>query len=126
VRGIALVSPAIVGLLLALAAGPLHAEVRVQGSADDVRIDARDATIIEILEALHAHFALHYRGTSSRRVTASYQGPLRRVLARLLDGDDYVIEPKGEQIEVIVVSSGTPRVAAPPAAPAAMVRRREH
>lgn len=116
VRGIRSVPLSIVGLLLAaLHCNSVRAEVRVQGPVEDIRLEARDATVEEILAALRARFELHYRGTTlNRRVTANYEGPLRRILARVLDGYDYVVKTNEANIEVIVLSTGTPRQAVAP------------
>jgi hypothetical protein len=115
----------IVGLLLAaLNASSVRAEVSVQGPATDVRVEARGATVAEILAALGERFELRFRGQPANRpVTATFAGPLRRVLARVLDGNDYVIESRGTGVEVIVLGVGAPRQALPPV-PAAIVRRR--
>ena len=115
----------IVGLLLAaLHPGSARAEVSVQGTATDVRVEAREATVMEILAALGERFELRFRGVpAGRPVTATFAGPLRRVLARVLDGNDYVIESHGTGVEVIVLGAGAPRQALP-AVPAAIVRRR--
>jgi len=81
-----------------------------------------DATVEEIFAALRAHFAVYYHGTAlNRRVTATYEGSLRKVLASVLTGYDYVIEPKGDHIEVVVLGTGAPRAAVPPPP---IVRRR--
>ena len=85
-------------LLAALHSNCVRAEVLVQGPAMDIRLEARNATVDEILAALRARYALGIHGNSAnRRVTATYEGPLRKILARVLDGYDYVIEPKGGQ-----------------------------
>ena len=95
----------------------------MQGNVENVRLEASEATATEILTALGERFELRFRGTTaSRRITAIYEGPLRRILARVLEGYDYVIEPHGANIEVIVLSTGAPRAAVP--APAPIVRRR--
>ena len=58
-------------IFAALPANSLRAEVRVQGQAGDVRVEAHDATVAEILAALGERFALRYRGTTgSDGVTA--------------------------------------------------------
>jgi hypothetical protein len=119
------VSGLIVGMLLAaLCCNPVRAEILVQGRIDAVRLEARDATVADILAALGARFELRFRGpTRNRPITATYEGPLRRIVARVLDGYDYVIEPRGAGIEVIVLSSGSTGEATP-AAPAIVVHRR--
>jgi hypothetical protein len=123
VRGIRFLPLSIVGVILAvLCSQPVCAQVRVQGAVDHVRLEAHDATIEEILAALRAQFDVRYHGTAlNRRVTATYEGPLRKILARVLAGYDYVIEPKGDYIEVVVLSAGAPRAAIPPAP---IIRRR--
>ena len=115
-RNVGLPSLSIVALLTAgIASHSARAEVRVQGSIENIRLEARDATITEILNALREHFSLGFRGApASGTVTASYAGPLRAVLARVLEGYDYVIEPHGSAVEVIVLGGGTPRQAIVP------------
>jgi hypothetical protein len=117
VRGIRSIPFSIVGVLLAaLASNSVRAQIRVQGPVENIRLEAHDATVEEILAVLRARFDLHYRDTAlNRRVTATYEGPLRKILVRVLDGYDYVIGPKGGKIEIIVVNAGAPRVAAPSA-----------
>jgi len=104
-RSCVLVALPIAGLLLAaLYAQCAGAEVRVQGSADDVRVESDGATVADIFTALGEHFAVRYRGTpASGSLTATFEGPLRRVLARVLDGNDYVIRQGGDGLEVIVL-----------------------
>ena len=125
-RSTTLLALPLAGLLLATrhdhCAG---AEVRVQGRADDVRVEARGATAAEILAALGEHYAMRYRGTpSGGDLTATFHGPLRQVVARVLAGNDYVIKRGGDGLEVIVLgraSSG----AIPPAVPAAVFHQRD-
>jgi hypothetical protein len=118
-------------LLAALHCNCARAEIRVQGEADDVRVEARDATVGEILAALGERFALRFRGaTGGGGVTATFAGPLRRVVARVLDGYNYVIESRGDDLEVIVLSTTSPHAVAPPATapptrPAKSTRRSE-
>jgi hypothetical protein len=125
-RSIRPIAVTIAGVLLAaLPADGLRAEIRVQGQVADVRVEARDATVAEILAALGERFALRYRGpTVSRSVTATFEGPLRRVVARVLAGSNYVILARGDGLDVIVLSAGSPAVAAP-ALPVTVIRKRE-
>jgi hypothetical protein len=122
-RGIRSIPLSIVGVLLAvLHSYPVCAQIRVQGPVEDIRLEAHDATVEEILAVLGERFELRFRGTAAnRRITATYKGPLRRILARVLEGYDYVIEPRGANIDVIILSDGSPRVVMPPAP---IVRRR--
>jgi hypothetical protein len=128
IRSIAL---PIAGLLLAALCSGVRAEIRVQGEANDVRVEARDATVGDILAALAERFALRYRGTlDDHGVTATFEGPLRRVLVRVLAGYNYIITNRGEGLEVIVLSAGSPNAVpapafAPPTFPSKNTRRPE-
>ena len=104
----------IVGLLLAaLHPSSARAEVNVQGTAADVRVEARDATIADTMAALGQRFELHFRGLpTDRRVTGIFEGPLRRVISRVLEGCDYVIQRKGDAIEVLVLNATQPTTGA--------------
>ena len=115
-RNVGLTSLSIVALLATgIVTHSVRAEVRVQGNAENMRLEVRDATITEILNALREHFSLRFRGTpASGAVTASYAGPLRAVLARVLEGYDYVIGPHGSAVEVIILGGGAPRQAIVP------------
>ena len=116
-------------IFAALFTNSLHAEVRVQGQAGDVRVEAHDATVAEILAALGERFALHYRGTTgSDGVTATFDGSLRYVVGRVLDGYNYFIETRGDGLEVVVLGAASSHavpapVYAPPTYPAKNVRR---
>jgi hypothetical protein len=116
-------------IFAALFINPLRAEVRVQEQAGDVRVEAHDATVAEILAALGERFALRYRGTmGSDGVTATFDGSLRYVVGRVLDGYDYFIETSDDGLEVVVLGAASSRavpapVYAPPTYPAKNVRR---
>jgi hypothetical protein len=114
VRSIAL---PIAGLLLAaLHCNGARAEIRVQGGIDDVRVEAHDATVADILAALGERFPLRYRGSlDDHGVTATFEGPLRRVLVRVLAGYNYIITARGQSLEVIVLSAGSPNAVPAPA-----------
>jgi hypothetical protein len=116
----------IAGLLVAALYGNCaRAEIRVQGPADDVRVEANGATVIEILAALGEHYPVRYRGTpGSGGVIETFEGPLRRVLVRVLKGNDFVIKGGTDGFEVIVLSRGSP-AAASPVVTASLVRRPE-
>lgn len=75
-------------------AAAVRAETRITGEPDAVRIEARDAPVAEVLEALGESFGLQYRGTASlsRRVTGTYEGSLQRVVRRLLEGHDFIMK----------------------------------
>jgi hypothetical protein len=124
-RSSTLVALPVAELLLATLYGHCAgAEIRVQGSADDVRVEARGATVAEILAALGDRYAVRYRGTPvGSDLTATFEGPLRRVVVRVLAGNDYVIKRNGDGLEVIVLSPASP-AAISPASPGTVVGER--
>jgi hypothetical protein len=81
-----------------------RAEVHVEGDSTAARVTTSQETISEVLSALAA--ALHFRYRTAVRLDASanavYSGSLREVIARLLDGYNYVIRGNHGAIEIIV------------------------
>ena len=101
-----------------------HAETHVGGEPAALRVEARNATLQEVLTALRSSFGLKIQASTStdlnRSVSGTYNGSLREVITRLLDGYDFFVRKVGDDFEVVVVgfsaSSGTaptPEVAAP-------------
>src|SRR5262249_751909 len=70
-----------------------RAQIRVDGSADAVRIDVVNARLRDVLDALQARFALHYRSRSTLDTerTVKLVAPLHQSIVRLLEGYDFVI-----------------------------------
>ena len=99
------------GALLAAAvfgagAAPAAAEVRITDAGSGrLAVAAHDATIREILDALGASHTIRFRASPalSQVVTGTYTGTLPRVLSRILDGYDHVIQstPSGLRIDVV-------------------------
>jgi len=87
--------------------------------------------VADVLAALAERFGLRVRGTvGDRRISADFDGSLRRVIARVLDGYNYVIRTRGDGLEVMVLDAASPNavpppVYAPPTYPAAKLRRNE-
>jgi hypothetical protein len=108
-RSSTIVALPIAELLLATLYGHCAgAEVRVQGSAGDVRVEAHGASVAEILAALGEHYPVHYRGAPvGSDLTATFEGPLRRVVVRVLAGNDFVIKRGGDGLEVILLGPGS-------------------
>ena len=107
-------------LLAALFHAPsVRAEIRVSGEPAAVRIEAHDARIDEVMGALRESFGLNYRGPASlgRRITGKYDGSLQGVVARLLDGYDFVIKTDSESVEVWVYGSVKSEAASLPPRP---------
>jgi len=101
----------VTAILLALShADFARAEARISGEPDAVLIEARDAPVDEVMVALSTTFGLQYRSPASlsRRVTGTYEGSLQRVVARLLDGYDFVMRTDSGSVEVWVYGSVKP------------------
>jgi hypothetical protein len=95
------------------------AEVRIEGNAAAVHVSTSQDTIADVLSALGAAFKLRYRTTVPLNATAgpAYSGSVRQVIARLLDGYNYLVRIDQETIEIIVLGSRG-QVAIPSPAPA--------
>jgi hypothetical protein len=81
------------------------ASVRVRGDAAAVRLDARRTTIASVLAALSAAFDISYRSPIAldEEINGTYAGSLRRVISRVLDGYNYVIEQNDAKLDVIIL-----------------------
>ncbi len=94
-------------VILCAAAAPAGAEVRVTeaGGGGQLAIEAHDATVQQVLDALGETGAIHVQTSEalSRPVTGTYAGTLRQVLSRILDGYDHVIRFTSSGIQVDVV-----------------------
>jgi hypothetical protein len=83
------------------------AEVAIKGSIGAVQIEARDCSLMEILNALRDSFHLQYRASVSlnRSVTGTFKGPMLEVLSHLLKGYDFVVRRSDvNRFEVFVVN----------------------
>src|SRR3954471_4401536 len=94
--------------LAVLVAGPAYprdalAQTTITGREDGLRVEARDASVQEVLAALGARFGLRYRNITGldRRINGTYEGSLHRVVTRLLDGSSYVLSTGDGHLEVI-------------------------
>src|SRR5580704_10032880 len=92
------------------------AEVQLSGTQDKVVLRANNATIGEILSGIQSTFNIRVQlaGSTARQFTGAYAGPLRRVLSRLLDGEDYIISSAAEGMTIVLLDrkSGAPTTVA--------------
>jgi hypothetical protein len=91
--------------------GPASAVSAVDGEADTVKLRAENASIREVLDALSAKFKVSYKVplNLTRNLTGEYSGTLNQVLARVLDGNDYVVETSEDDVKIVVLgASGGP------------------
>ncbi len=81
------------------------AQVRVEGQADAVHLDVRDARLRDVLDALAGNFELHYRSNDTLDVprTGRFSGSLRQVAARLLEGYNFAMKVTPRGIDVLVL-----------------------
>jgi hypothetical protein len=94
--------------ILCATAATAAAEVRVTNTGDDrLTIQARDATVQEILDALSQSHTIRFQASEalSRHVTGTYSGTLPRVLSRIFEGYDHVIRSTRSGFQVDIVSA---------------------
>lgn len=86
------------------------AEVKVAGRPDAVHLEVHDAPLHDVLAALQERFNVRYRTTDAleARMTGVFDGPLRRVVARLLSGHDYAMQVTADGVDVLVLASQGP------------------
>jgi hypothetical protein len=96
---------AFVALSFILNVGPAFALTDIQGAADDLRLNAQNATIIEILDALSDRFKFTYtvRSPSGRSLNGIYSGTLHETLTRVLDGNDYIVKLSDSGFDIVVL-----------------------
>jgi hypothetical protein len=94
--------------------------VRLQGSAESLRLEVHDSTIAAVLAAMGRAFAVRYRSSTplNDAISGTYVGSLGRVIGRVLAGYDYAIKHQDYAVEVSVL--GRHGEQASPAAPAAV------
>ena len=95
----------LVAALLACSSVAAQAQIRVDGPADAVRIDVVNAPLHDVLGALQTRFGLRYRSNVALDTvrTAKFHAPLSRVIARLLEGYDFVSTVTPEGIDVLIL-----------------------
>jgi hypothetical protein len=94
-------------VLFQMAPEPARAEVRVSGQANAIVIEAREARLDEILAALRAQVNLQYQTDVAldRVVTGIYRGTLQRVVARILEGHNYILKSSAGSLTLVVLTS---------------------
>ena len=111
-------------LALVCAAAPMaRADVLVDGDEAAVRVVARQASVAEVFAALQSKFRFRYSLAVSpeRQINGTIAGPLHRVVARLLDGYDYVVKRAPDGVEVVRMSPRGTASWTPSARPGATV-----
>jgi hypothetical protein len=113
-----------------MAPATAFASAQVSGSQQAVSVDARNSSVKEVLSALSQKFKLQFQATANldRPVSGTYQGSLQHVVARLLEGYNFVIRTNDGALEITVLGTqngttvagaqSTPVVVSATAAPA--------
>jgi hypothetical protein len=95
------------GLALSAVIGTARADVIVTGTLDHLRIEASQAPILVVLEALKKQFGIgyQYRVRPDWTIDGTFTGSLSSILPRLFRDKDYVlrIEPN-HSITVFILS----------------------
>jgi hypothetical protein len=94
--------------------------VRLQGTADSLRLEVHDSTIATVLAVMGRAFNVQFRSSTALDdpITGTYAGSLTRVIARILDGYDYAIMHEGPAVEVAVFGRSRGRAEPAPPTPA--------
>lgn len=97
---------AIAGLGISTMRSSAFAATEIQRQGDELEVQAENASIKEILDALSGQFNLIYNQSSAvgRVLTGRFSGPLKQVLARVLAGNDYVIAMSGDTTRIVVLN----------------------
>ncbi len=100
-------------------------DVQVRGTPEAARVEAQGGSIDEVLAALGKAFDLRWQSPAplDKRLTGTYEGSLNRVLARVLDGYNFVLKASQGRLEITVlgprgaraVAAGAPGTASPAA-----------
>lgn len=80
------------------------AEVRIEGTPAALQVTTGQDAVADVLAALATNLGVRYRSSVplDRAAHAAYTGSLREVVARLLDGYNYVLRRDGESTEIVV------------------------
>ena len=100
--------PAALSVALAFNMGvPAGAEVQLSGTQDNVMLQAKNASINEIVTGIQSTFNMRVAllGSTPRQFTGSYEGSLRHVLSRLLDGESYFISSASDGMKIVIVNA---------------------
>ena len=83
-----------------------RAEVQVTGEPDAIQVEAKEASVEELLAALRKAYGLRYWSSAnlSRSVSGTYAGSLQQVVSRmlLLQGYDFIAETSAQGTVVAV------------------------
>lgn len=92
---------------LAAASTGAFASAQVSGTAQSVSVDAQNSSVKEVLSALGRTFKLRFQSTANldRPISGTYQGSLQRVVARLLEGYNFIIQTDHGNLQITVLGT---------------------
>jgi hypothetical protein len=101
--------------------------LRVSGDAGAVHLELRGTTIKDVLVALSGPFDMSVRSATALDEVrdGTYRGSLRQVIARLLDGYDYVVKYEKSQVDVVVFGKVGRQAVPVPQPQRVVIERRE-
>ena len=110
----ALATP-VLAVMLIMSAAPALAAATVRGQPANMQLQTENASIGEVLNALSSAFKLKYKlpPNVGRKVSGHYAGTLHQILARVLDGNDYIVKVSDAGIEVTVLGESSNTAVAP-------------
>jgi hypothetical protein len=92
---------------LACCVGAAHCEVSVKGTAAALRVEAQQASLSEVMDAIERGLGVRHSSLialDDLTVGGTFSGTLEDVLRRLLVGLNYMITTRDGAIEVVIVS----------------------
>lgn len=100
---------------------PANADIRVDGDLKALQLRASGDSLADVLARFDTLFAVTVRSAVPLTVgiNGSYSGSLSQVVARLLDGYNYVIKTDRELTEILVFGRAGQVAVVPKAKPAA-------
>jgi hypothetical protein len=100
----ALAVPAMLSIAFCATTHLAHAEGKISGTPELVRIEAGNATVDELLSGLHDKFGLSYRSGRllEEKVEGAYSGSLISVVRRLLANYNYVLSRRSDGDTLLV------------------------
>lgn len=103
------------GPVVAITSTAAVADVQVRGKPEAVRIEVQNSTIEEVLAALGTSFGLQFQSPAKleKQINGTYQGSLQRVVARVLEGYNFVSKTSNGKVEITVLGTrnGAPATA---------------
>jgi hypothetical protein len=113
------------GVGFAVAPALAFAEAQIRGNPNAVSVEAKDASVEEILVALTNAFDVQFRSSANleKRLTGTYEGTLQQVVAYVLRGYNFVVKSGEKGVEITLLGTGK-TIAVGGASPASTVAAR--